>query len=456
VKADALVAEIGSTTTLVNAFQGVAGGDPVFWGQGQAPTSVKEGDVRLGLRLAIADLCRNTGADSLEYGEMMATSSAAGGLKMTVHGLVYDMTVRAAKEAALGAGAIIRQVTAGLLRDTDLERLLEIGPNIVMLAGGVDHGERDTVLHNAGRLLELGLATPVIYAGNADNQAEMRRLFKGSAMPLYVVENVYPRIDDLNVEPARMVIQDVFEEHIVQAPGMERVRDLVGGPIMPTPGAVMLCAKLLYGVLGDLMVLDVGGATTDLHSVTPGSEEIARIALFPEPLAKRTVEGDLGVYVNMQNLTDLIGKEKLEAELGFPLEEATGSYRQIPKTGREIQFVERLAWEATLRATERHAGHIRHVYGPTGRSDVAEGRDLTQVKYIVGTGGALTRLPKRVAILQALARQNETGYFLFPPETAEILVDKDYIMASLGALSKRYPEAALKLLKKSLGMSPGL
>jgi uncharacterized protein (TIGR01319 family) len=321
-----------------------------------------------------------------------------------------------------------------------------------MLAGGVDHGERDTALHNAARLLELGLATPVIYAGNVDNQAEMRRLFRGRSMPLYVVENVYPHIDDLNVEPARAVIQDVFEEHIVQAPGMEHLRDLVGGSIIPTPGAVMLCAKLLYEVLGDLMVLDVGGATTDVHSVTPGSEELARIALFPEPLAKRTVEGDLGVYVNMQNLTDRIGRETLEADLGFPLEEVVKSYRQIPKTDREIRFVERIAREAALRATERHAGHIRHIYGPGGRSSVAEGKDLTQVKYIVGTGGALTRLPGRVAMMRAIAQHNETGYFLFPPETAAILVDKDYIMASLGALSKRYPEAALKLLKKSLGI----
>jgi uncharacterized protein (TIGR01319 family) len=340
-----------------------------------------------------------------------------------------------------------------LLRDTDVETLLEIRPNIVMLAGGVDHGERDTVLHNAARILELGLATPVIYAGNVDNQAEMRRLFRDRSMPLYVVENVYPHIDDLNVEPARAVIQDVFEEHIVQAPGMEHVRDLVGGSIIPTPGAVMLCAKLLYEVLGDLMVMDVGGATTDIHSVTPGSEELARIALFPEPLAKRTVEGDLGVYVNMQNLTDLIGREKLEAELGFPLEELVKSYRQIPRTDREIQFVERITREAALRATERHAGHIRHVYGPAGRSSVAEGKDLTQVKYIIGTGGALTRLSNRVAMMQAIARHNETRYFLFPPETAEILVDNDYVMASLGALSKRYPGAALKLLKKSLGIN---
>jgi uncharacterized protein (TIGR01319 family) len=165
------------------------------------------------------------------------------------------------------------------------------------------------------------------------------------------------------------------------------------------------------------------------------------------------VEGDLGVYVNMKNLVALIGEEKLAAELGFPPEEAMAAYRFIPKTEKELQFVERLAREAVLLATERHAGHIRYVYGPGGRSTLAEGKDLKEVKYIIGTGGALTRLPRRVEIMEAIARHNETGLFLFPPETAAILVDNDYIMASLGVLSKKYPKAALKLLRKSLGLA---
>ena len=105
---DILVAEIGSTTTLVNAFSGINTPTPRFIGQGQAPTSVLEGDVRVGLQGAVDDLARNLGAESIEYGEMFATSSAAGGLRMTVHGLVYDMTAKAAQAAALGAGAIIQ------------------------------------------------------------------------------------------------------------------------------------------------------------------------------------------------------------------------------------------------------------------------------------------------------------------------------------------------------------
>jgi len=452
---DVLVAEIGSTTTVVNAFRGLDSDSPEFFGQGQAATSVLEGDVRIGLQEAIEDLCLQKGIDSIRYDHMLATSSAAGGLKMTVHGLVYDMTARAAREAALGAGGIIHYITAGRLRRTDLQKIKDIRPNLILIAGGVDYGERDTAVYNAEMIRSLELSTPVIYAGNVENQDEMRLIFdEKSGQRLYVVENVYPRIDDLNVEPARKVIQDAFEDHIIHAPGMEHVRDMVDGPIIPTPGAVMECTRVLHECLGNVVTLDVGGATTDVHSVSEESEQVARILIQPEPKAKRTVEGDLGVYVNMKNIVESIGLEKLREELpDLDLDRIMEEYKAIPKNEEEKRFVERLTLQAVLSSVERHAGKIRYIYGPSGRSTVAEGKDLTQVKYIIGTGGALTRLPGRVEILKQIARSNETGLLLFPSKKAGILIDNDYIMASLGVLSKTHKAGAIKLLEKSLDIS---
>lgn len=454
-KVDVLVAEIGSTTTVVNAFKDLDSDTPVFWAQGQAPTSVLDGDVRIGLKGAIDDLCKKMNIDSLEYNEMLATSSAAGGLKMTVHGLVFDMTAKAAKEAALGAGGIIHDITVGKLRRTDLARIKEIQPNLILIAGGVDYGERDTAVYNAEMIRSLGLNTPVVYAGNIENQDEMRLIFdEESGQYLYVVDNVYPKIDTLNVEPCRKVIQDAFEDHIIHAPGMEHVRDMVNGPIIPTPGAVMECTKLLYDCIGDVMVIDVGGATTDVHAVTEDSDAVSRILTAPEPKAKRTVEGDLGVYVNRMKVIESIGEEKLRKEceetLKIDLDETLKSYVAIPRTEDEIKLVERLTKEATLRAVERHAGQIRYVYGPSGRQTLAEGKDLTQIKYIVGTGGALTRLPHRVDIMEMIPKDNETGMKLYPSDAVKVLVDNDYIMASLGVLSKTHRKGAIKLLGKSL------
>lgn len=454
-KFDVLVAEIGSTTTVVNAFHDL-GSNPRFVGQGQAPTSVMEGDVNIGLSQAIEALRISVGADKLQYDHLLATSSAAGGLKMTVHGLVYDMTAKAAKEAALGAGANIHMVTAGKLRRSDLKRILEIKPNIILVAGGVDFGEYETALYNAEQIAGLDLEVPVIYAGNVMNHDDVLDIFEeaGKKHLLYIVDNVYPKIDLLNVEPTRKVIQDVFEEHIIHAPGMAHVRDMVDGPIIPTPGAVMEASKFLKQELGDLMTIDVGGATTDIHSVTDGSEEINRILINPEPMAKRTVEGDLGVYVNMKNIVELIGEERLALELEMTLEQVRQlieNHVPIPFTNDQLRFVERLTKEAVVISSDRHAGGFRDLFGGGGKKTMAEGKDLTSVKYIIGTGGALTRLPNRIKLMEAIALSNR-GNKLLPTTETQILVDNDYIMASLGVLSKAYPEAALELMKKSLAI----
>ncbi|MBR0206202.1 MAG: glutamate mutase L [Clostridia bacterium] len=449
--ADVLIAEIGSTTTLMNAFR--LGDEPKYLGQGMAPTTVLEGDVRVGLSRALADLEKNLG-EPLSYDRMLATSSAAGGLRMSVHGLVYDMTVRAAEAAALGAGGVIRQVTGGKMSRYDLMDLKALHPNLILIAGGTDYGERATALYNSEQIAALGMGdVPVLYAGNVQNQNVVKSIFDEAGIPLFLTENVYPRLDELNIEPCRKTIQKVFEQHIVRAPGMEGIRDLVTGPILPTPGAVMEAARLLYDELGDLLVLDIGGATTDVHSVSEGSPEIAALATRPEPFNKRTVEGDLGLFVNARHLVDAIGPEELDRELRIDTESVMAQYAPIPATDEQLKLTERLCLEAGKTAIQRHAGKYRYIYLPEGRKTMTEGKDLTQVKYIIGTGGALTRLPRRRELLQQMAGMNASGAMLYPkPGEMKMLFDNDYIMASLGVLSKAYPGEALTLMKRSMGL----
>jgi len=445
-KVEIIVAEIGSTTTVVSGFTDLDS-HPRLVGQGQGPTTVEAGDVRQGLETALADLRATLGAEKLEWEHIYACSSAAGGLKMTVHGLVYDMTARAAREAALGAGAVLHQVTAGPISDADLKRCREIAPNIILLAGGVDYGERQIILNNATKLAQLNLPIPLIYAGNSAIQAEVRDIFAPTNFELILVENVYPRIDELQIEPTRKAIQAAFEEHIIHAPGMSRIRDLVDGPIQPVPGAVLNAAITLYHSLGDLIVFDVGGATTDLHSVTPGSDEVNSILVSPEPMAKRTVEGDLGVYRNAANLMDLVGKSDLAAKLGVL--EPQDLVASIPRSPQEIDFAQELAGMAVKTALQRHAGRIKHIYGPGGRIKIARGKDLTKIKYVIGTGGALTRLPRGKELL-ASALGSRDPNFLGPPEDAQVLVDSHYIMAAAGVLARHYPQAATQLMLDSM------
>jgi len=453
-KIDCLVAEIGSTTTVVNAFNGIHTSKPTFVGQGFAPTTVLLGDVNLGLSSAIDDLKTKLKTTHLDINETFACSSAAGGLKMSVHGLVHDMTVKAAKEAALGAGANLHLVTSGVLTEFDLEKMQSLHLNIILIAGGVDYGESKTALENAKKIASLNLGIPVIYAGNIQNQEEIKAIFtkSGQGHLLSVAPNVYPRIDKLEVTETRKIIQRVFEENITKAPGMEKVRSLIQGPIIPVPGAVMRAASMLYQEIGDLVCVDIGGATTDVHSVTDGSEEVRRKLISPEPFEKRTVEGDLGLYVNKDSLIEVVGTDRLKKELAIndnDWKEIISHYEVIPNA-KQLPLTERLAYHALCLAMKRHAGHFMNVYGTNGMTKLAEGKDLTNVKYLIGTGGALTRLPNRLAIInQYLLEADELT--LKPTRSTMTLIDNEYIMATLGVLSLKYPDAAMILLKTSLG-----
>jgi uncharacterized protein (TIGR01319 family) len=200
-----LTIEVGSTITKVNGFNLTDGGGFDHVAQGFAPTSVAQGDVGLGVQQAIDDLESRFGA-SIGTPETFVNSSAAGGLRMTVHGLTYSMTARAAREAALGAGGIVKMVTAGGLGEYDLDEIREIHPNIILLAGGVDFGEKDIILHNAQKLAELKLSIPVLYAGNAAIRKPIQKIFEQAGIETLLADNVFPDVDVLNIEPLRKII----------------------------------------------------------------------------------------------------------------------------------------------------------------------------------------------------------------------------------------------------------
>ena len=441
---DALVAEIGSTTTVLSAFEGLAQGSvrPLrLVGQGFAPTSVAAGDVGIGVEAARASLEKLIGP--IEPSVTLATSSAAGGLRMTVHGLTQKMTAMAAREAALGAGGVIEYQTAGKLTDHDLDTIDRAKPGLIMLAGGVEGGDSDVVLHNARRLKDLQSRPIVIYAGNSAVADEARATLEAANFRVRVTSNVYPSVDELDIVPARHVIHDAFEEHITHAPGMERIVEFVSGPILPTPGAVLLAAELLADALGDLVVIDVGGATTDVHSVTDGSPEIAAITTDPQPHAKRTVEGDLGTYVSARHVLELM----------TPVGQVHLLPPAIPGTPDEIEAARAITLIAARTGVERHAGRLTHLYTPKGRQTVARGRDLTACRLVIGTGGALTRLPDGAEMLESVRASAADGDRLLPPSDARVLLDSNYVFAACGALAQRFPaEAVVALMRASIGV----
>jgi len=428
-RAEIITVEVGSTITKALAF-----GDGKILGRATALTTPT--DVSVGLRDAAERLKASCGLGLADAARVYATSSAAGGLRMTVHGLTRDLTTRAAEEAALGAGANLKLVTAGRLGERQLKKLAAVKPNLVMLAGGVEDGEEETVLANAKAVASLGLDCPTIFAGNAALQEDVRTAFAAAGREVEMVENVYPRFDELNVEPVRAVIQRIFAERLVIAPGMDELRKLAGGRVSPVPAAVLRAAELLSTKAGDLVVLDVGGATTDVHSVvrspSPGN-------LDAQVVSRRTVEGDLGVFASAESTWAAMGRK------GKPKPLAA-----LPESDREKALSRELAAACTELGLLRHAGRFIPGARLADGSVPVRGRDLRSAKLVVATGGGLVALAGgEEALGAALDRHRRES--LLPGKDVRVRVDRDYVMSACGAFAADFPELALALILSSIG-----
>src|ERR1700689_4529001 len=146
----ALLVDVGSTWTKAVA---VALPDGRFLARAQAPTTIQH-DVMIGVNCAAEQACGDYGTPTWRA----ACSSAAGGLRVAAVGLVPDLTVAAARETRLGAGARVVAAFGDILGEAHVD--------IVLLAGGTDGGNEHVLLENARRIAGAGVASAVILAGN--------------------------------------------------------------------------------------------------------------------------------------------------------------------------------------------------------------------------------------------------------------------------------------------------
>ncbi|MCI2425154.1 glutamate mutase L [Candidatus Acetothermia bacterium] len=463
----ALLFDIGSTFTKVTA---VDCDEAKLLGRSAAPTTINT-DVNEGLKQAVTQLEDQIGviADRADF--KLACSSAAGGLKMVAVGLVPGLTAQAAQWAALGAGAKVLQTFVFKLTKQEIDKISELDADIILLAGGTDGGNSDTILHNARMLARSLLDVPIIIAGNKAAQDEVSKILQAAGKDLRITDNVMPQLEELNIEPARETIRALFLERIIHAKGLDTMQRFVDRVVMPTPSAVMDAAQLLAQGdgkdkgWGELLVIDVGGATTDVHSMATGDPTSSGVVLkgLVEPWKKRTVEGDLGIRYSAASLFAAVGEAFLlqigkELNPNFPiadgnLEDFILSLGRVPSeiytTEKEIFFETIIGRAAVTAAMNRHAGRLEQIFTPHGEVFLQRGKDLSQVKKIIGTGGILVHHQSPQDILAGAIRPSGEKTLL-TPLAGEFFLDKEYIMAAAGLLAKEMPKTAFNLLNRYL------
>ena len=422
----------------------------------QGPSTV-DTDVMIGLREAIQKAKSEAGITSIDREDVLASSSAAGGLRMVCIGLVPDLSLKAGTEAALGAGAkLVGSYSYELTKD-EMAEIEAISPEVILLAGGTDGGNESVVLHNAKMLASSKINAVIVVACNKGAQDRVRSILENGGKKVKLAKNVMPEIGKIEVSSCREAIRDVFVKNIVRAKGIERVKEMVKEVLMPTPQAVLNAAKLLSeGVngeegLGELMVVDVGGATTDVHSIAEGkvTQDAIYGDLLPEPLVKRTVEGDLGVRHNIDTLLK-IGREKgFLDDHDLDVAGSLSRVNKLPKTPEERRLDMKLARIATQVAVERHVGRIEDWYGPAGRMIVQRGKDLRGINSLIGTGGPIVFAQDPRSVLEGALFDRKRPNLL-KPESPRLYLDGDYILYAIGILANLEPEKALRIAKKYL------
>jgi uncharacterized protein (TIGR01319 family) len=470
-----LATDCGSTTTKAILIDRTPDGYRLVC-RGEAPTTVEApfDDVTVGVLTAAREaedltgrrLCAPNGVllrespaspDGVDL--YLSTSSAGGGLQMTVAGVVSKITAESAERAALGAGAIVMDVISiddGRAEHERIEQIRRLRPDMILLAGGTDGGQSDNVVELAEFILAAdpkprlgaGYQLPVIYAGNRAIRDDIAAIL-GRITDLRVVDNIRPTPETEHLGPAREAIHELFLEHVMEhAPGYHKLKGWTSADILSTPNAVGLLVQQVAADRGcDVLAVDIGGATTDVFSVF-GREYT------------RTVSANLGMSYSICNVLASAGAANVLRWLPFAMSEddLRNSLRNkmirpttIPQDLASLAVEQALAREALRLALEHHRSLATALKGT--RQETVVGRvldeskadslvDLLSLGLIIGSGGCLSHAPRRAeAALMLLDAFQPEGF-------TELAVDSIFMMPHLGVLSTVLPEAAAEVFAR--------
>ncbi|SDP36665.1 conserved hypothetical protein [Pedococcus dokdonensis] len=436
-----LCVDFGSTFTKAV----LVDGDGVVVATASTPTTIGT-DVLDGYRTLRDQLAHHGDVD-----EVLACSSAGGGLRLAVVGYERDVTAQAGHRVGLSAGARVAHVTSGPLSGADVKALRDSRPDLVLLVGGTDGGNAEVLLHNATRLAKARLGAPVVVAGNQDAQASVAAVLSSTGRSFTMADNVLPSIGVIAPESARAAIRRVFLEHVIGGKGLSRGTEFGAMVQAPTPDAVLDGVAVLAEHLdGDVLVVDIGGATTDVYSaLRPQGEDSGLAKDVVAPLwHARTVEADLGMRWNAEGIVEAAEREHV------PVPDGTARYAaqvvrdtgHLPAGEGEWAMDLGLARAAAVVAVRRHARPPA-----TG----AGARPLADVRVVVGSGGVLRHASDagRESVLRAVATDHAGGWKV--PRDAALVTDTAYLLFAVGLLRDAHPEMARSLARTVVAGAAG-
>jgi len=402
----------------------------------------------------------------IDYQLRLASCSAAGGLRMVVVGLVPELTVKAGKLSAYNAGAKIVGTYSYKLNKYEIIEIEKLNPDILLFVGGTDGGNEEALLWNAEMIAQLEINVPIIFGGNKVVAVEVKSILEKNGKKVFLAKNVLSEIGKISAFAVKEMIRKIFIERIIISKGIDKARRYVDEDIIPTPLAVFNAVKLLSSGtvsvkgIGELIAIDVGGATTDVYSSASGHPTLEGTTLkgLPLPYDMRTVEGDLGLRINAittikeANLNKVVKSSKIEnTDITQVIEKISNDITLKPKTNIEKVVDLEIASYAIQLALNRHVGDLEKQYTPAGEINIQYGKDLTNIKTVLCTGGLFSHTNER-DLLEMLNRSisSKDDLFCLKPTRPNFFIDNEYILFGMGLLSLKYPDKALRILKNNI------
>ena len=440
-----LLVDVGSTFTKVLVIDSAG----LVLGQAQGPTTI-DTDVLQGVQIAVSAL---PGRAVPPYAWALASSSAAGGLKMASVGLTASLSGRAGEMSVLGAGAKVVCTEHGLLDAASIARIEASTPHLVLLAGGIDGGNAEALLHNANRLCELNSPLGFIVAGNASAAEEAAALLANGGRDVQIVANVFPRPGEIQITATRESVRELFLRHITKAKGLNELMERLKTQCEPTPLAVSRAVSTLAEGDAPVVLVDLGGATTDVHSV--GGQRVERRAVeVPTPQVMRTVEGDLGMRWGAPGIAAAMSdtsRQRVQTTISCDFTAAANRRREepsfLPLSEEDRSIDSALATAAITIAVERHAGQVVVKHRPWGDRYQVVGKDLRPTRLLIATGGAFRHVEHPVSIVETALADIEG---VQAPEHPKIAIDTHYSLYAVGLLARMDCALAKALAENTL------
>jgi len=397
--------------------------DGALVGFAEHPTTPS--DVLAGMDAAVRAVSAASAPVDGDEHDLLACSSAGGGLRLVVVGSELLAATEAGHRVACSAGARVVHVHAGPLTPADVRTLRGVRAGALLLLGGSDGDDPAELLHHAERLARARVRHPIVLAGNSAGRADALALLRSTGRTVVACDNALPSRGEIRPEPARAALAALYRRNAVGGRGpatAPRFRRLVR---TPTPDAVACAAAELSRIAaGRVLVVDVGCATTDVHSADAGAGADGA----------RTVEGDLGVRAAAEGV--LVGAQAeglvdpVEADLLAPtVARMAGEVGYVPSGPGSAAEDRRIAALAAVVAARRH---LRVHTGP--------------VDLVVLSGGVFRRHDPSgglAAVASTLRTDPELANLL---DGVPMLVDTDFAVAPAGLLAAHGRSAAADTL----------